>query len=480
MFPRRILLIVLPAILACDDGAAPTGPGELSPSPSHGKTLTREQMQLPTLAPGLRGYMTHAQGPAASLQAEPVSLAAKGAAGIVSDPTDLGARLDQESHGFSFAYGINESGQVAGFAAAASGSFTPDAVRWEADGTPVVLPKGSPDGQASAMDVSDAGVVVGVDNEIEPGGGFIQHAMRWNPDGSFAQLPEVPDAISHSAEAIAGDLIVGWVQLGNLETRAVRWDEQGIHLLPSVGPFTAALDVNEAGTAVGYTGPGLIPALWTPAGELRLLEMPRGDNFGFAAGINNLGEVIGTTGVNTGGNGPGPHHAVTWSPNGKVHVVPRSENTTDDFSDGTAINDAGVIAGSTVDRATGLKTAFILAQRPQDRSAAGLRGALHQRHERDPARGWVLASRVQRSHRPVDAHAAAGVHQVAPRPRAMSAIRAERARPCRRRPPPRRGGPEAWANALQSRTGASRSACASQQTAFPGSGVCGCAFSSRA
>ena len=359
MFPRRILLIVLPAILACDDGAAPTGPGELSPSPSHGKTLTREQMQLPTLAPGLRGYMTHAKGPAASLQAEPVSLAAKGAAGIVSDPTDLGARLDQESHGFSFAYGINESGQVAGFAAAASGSFTPDAVRWEADGTPVVLPKGSPDGQASAMDVSDAGVVVGVDNEIEPGGGFIQHAMRWNPDGSFAQLPEVPDAISHSAEAIAGDLIVGWVQLGNLETRAVRWDEQGIHLLPSVGPFTAALDVNEAGTAVGYTGPGLIPALWTPAGELRLLEMPRGDNFGFAAGINNLGEVIGTTGVNTGGNGPGPHHAVTWSPNGKVHVVPRSENTTDDFSDGTAINDAGVIAGSTVDRATGLKTAFI-------------------------------------------------------------------------------------------------------------------------
>ena len=223
----------------------------------------------------------------------------------------------------------------------------------------MVLPKGSPGGQAWALDVSDAGVVVGVDNEVEPGGGFVMHAMRWNPDGSFTELPLAPDAIGQSPEAIAGEVVVGWVELTNLDTRAVRWDGQGAHLLPSVGPFTAALDVNEAGTAVGYTGPGEIPALWTPAGELRLLEMPRGDNFGFATGINNLGEAVGTTGVNTGGPEIGPHHAVTWSPDGRVHVLPRSENTSEDFSDGTAINDAGVVAGSVEDRATGVKTAVI-------------------------------------------------------------------------------------------------------------------------
>jgi len=359
MFPHRLVFLVLPAFLACDHAAAPTAPAETAASLTQGKALTREQMVRPTLAPGFRSFANQSGGPTAGLLTKVVPSLAKAGPGIVSEPTDLGTRLDQTSHGFSFAYGMNESGQVAGFAAAASGSFTPDAIRWEADGTPVVLPKGSPDGQASAMDVSDAGVVVGVDNEIELGGGFVQHAVRWNPDGSVAQLPEVSGAIAHSAEAIAGNLIVGWVQLGNLETRAVRWDEQGIHLLPSVGPFTAALEVNEAGTAVGYTGPGEIPALWTPAGELRLLELPKGDNFGFATGINSLGQVVGSTGINTGGPEIGPHHAVTWSPDGRVHVIPRSENTTEDFSDGTAINDAGVIAGSAVDRTTGIKTAFI-------------------------------------------------------------------------------------------------------------------------
>jgi uncharacterized membrane protein len=185
--------------------------------------------------------------------------------------------------------------------------------------------------------------------------------MRWNPDGSFSELPLVAGAVNHAAEAIATNgVVVGWAELGNLEIRAVRWDEQGAHVLQSVGPSSAALDVNDGGTAVGYTGQSITPAAWSPSGELRMLPLPPGDNFGFAAGINNLGQVVGTTGFNTGGPEVGSHHAVLWAPDGTPTVLPKSETDDEnDFTAGVAINDAGVIAGAAEDRATSLKTAAI-------------------------------------------------------------------------------------------------------------------------
>jgi uncharacterized membrane protein len=119
--------------------------------------------------------------------------------------------------------------------------------------------------------------------------------------------------------------------------------------------------VNDAGTAVGYSGAGHPrPAVWSPSGELSFLPLPPGDNFGFAVGINNLGQVVGTTGFNTGGPEVGSHHAVLWSPDGTATVLPKSESDNEnDFTAGVAINDAGVIAGAAEDRSTGQKTAVI-------------------------------------------------------------------------------------------------------------------------
>jgi len=121
------------------------------------------------------------------------------------------------------------------------------------------------------------------------------------------------------------------------------------------------MDVNDAGTAVGYSGAGFIsPAVWSPSGELSFLPLPPGDNFGFAVGINNLGQVVGTTGFNTGGPEVGSHHAVLWSPDGTPTVLPKSESDNEnDFTAAVAINDAGVIAGAAEDRATGQKTAVV-------------------------------------------------------------------------------------------------------------------------
>jgi uncharacterized membrane protein len=353
-----LTLLLLPLMIACRSGDEPTAPVG-SDLTARRAPVSAEQMRLQAMPPGLRWFETHTHGSVVRSQVKSGSAQAPGSRRIISQPTDLGLSLGDL---FSLAYGINESGQVAGSAAAEFGPQSPDAIRWEADGTPVVLPKASEEGQAWANDVNDGGVVVGVDNEVELGGGFIMHAMRWNPDGSVSELPLAAGVVHHSAEAITtDDVVVGWGQLANTETRPIRWDAQGAHILPSQGCCSAAVDVNEAGTAVGYSGEGHIsPARWSPSGELSFLPLPPGDNFGFAVGINNLGQVVGTTGFTTGGPEVGSHHAVLWAPDGTPSVLPKSESDNEnDFTAGVAINDAGVIGGAAEDRATGQKTAVI-------------------------------------------------------------------------------------------------------------------------
>lgn len=352
------LPLLLPLMVACRNGEEPTAPIGIALT-ARSAPLSAEQLRLQAMPPGLRWFETHTHRAAVRSQVKSGSAQPPGSRKLISQPTDLGIRLGDL---FSFAYGINESGQVAGFAVAEFGPQSPDAIRWEADGTPVVLPKATEDGQAWANGVNDGGVVVGVDNEVELGGGFIMHAMRWNPDGSFSELPLATGAVHQSAEAITTDeVVVGWGELANTESRPIRWDAQGAHILPSQGCCSAAVDVNDAGTAVGYSGAGHIsPARWSPSGELSFLPLPPGDNFGFAVGINNLGQVVGTTGFNTGGPEVGSHHAVLWAPDGTPTVLPKSESDNEnDFTAGVAINDAGVIAGAAEDRATGQKTAVI-------------------------------------------------------------------------------------------------------------------------
>ncbi len=260
----------------------------------------------------------------------------------ISQPTDLDAMSPGTN---AFGLGINASGQLAGAWDLEGDSY--DAIRWKADGTPVVLHKATPYGQAFGNDLNDAGIVVGSDNEVAPGAGNILHAMRWNPDGSFAELPLAPGAVHQAAQGINNKgVIVGYMELANTSTRAVRWDGQGAHLLGTrLCCFDVARDVNDAGTAVGYVSNGFIsPARWSASGALTILSLPPGDNFGFANAINNRGQVVGLTGF---ANGPDvTHHAVVWAPDGHPSVLPFSDSRNDDdLTEALGINDEGVIGG---------------------------------------------------------------------------------------------------------------------------------------
>jgi hypothetical protein len=104
----------------------------------------------------------------------------------ISQPTDLGTTFPSNTN--SIALAINSSGQLAGWTAPAEGEQVVKAIRWDANGTPVELPKATEQGQAFASDLNDAGVVVGSDNELHPEFGWSSHAVRWNPDGSMLEL----------------------------------------------------------------------------------------------------------------------------------------------------------------------------------------------------------------------------------------------------------------------------------------------------
>jgi uncharacterized membrane protein len=334
--PSTLLAFAL-LLFACQPAEEPTAPtGNDRPARVSSRVGADQVLALAT-PPGMRRYREHARqavsrAPTAISQQLYLSLAVS-----ISDPTDLGSSFENTD---SYGNGINASGQIAGWTLSrADGPQVIHAIRWEANGAPVQLPAATLDGQAVAKDVNDAGVVVGLDGELDPQLGPGIHAVRWGADGSLSELPRVESAGEHVAEGINNSgVTVGWALFPPLdEARALRWDEQGVHVLP--GNHGVAYDVNDAGTAVGYVEtPGLRPARWSPDGTLTVLSLPEGSTFGFAMGVNNLGQVVGTAGST---NGPEEtRHAVIWEADGTPSLIPNPEN-----AEAVKINDAGIVVG---------------------------------------------------------------------------------------------------------------------------------------
>ena len=342
--------LILAAACSRDDG--PTAPDAGGAAPQAAAPGDIGDLQLLMTSPGMRWFRSHTHShrlagllrpPSAQVVIDGLDVSFSGPTDLTQGPPGLSS-LPQE---------INPSGLIAGTRTNTQGSQNSDAIRWNSNGNAVVLHKRSSDGQAWAMGLNDAGVVVGADNEVEPNLGFVLHAMRWNRDGSFAELPLAPGAVRQQAEAINNhEVIVGYAELPDLSTRAVRWDAQGAHLLANRACCYAwAGAINDSGTAVGYVSTAtMAPAKWSPSGTLTTLALPAGDNFGFANAINNRGQIVGATGFVDGPNIS--HHAVIWAADGSPSVLPLSESSQDDATAAVAINDHGIIAGLVDDPAT--------------------------------------------------------------------------------------------------------------------------------
>jgi uncharacterized membrane protein len=341
-------------VFACQTGDEPLAPGRGSPAASRRDAPAVEDLLLRATPPAMRSHRARAR---TALVRDPTAAdlqpsTSQSGSVIIGEPTDLGTSFTNTA---SFGNAVNASGQLAGWTLGlADGPQVLHAIRWEADGTPVQLPTATAEGKAVAKDLNDAGVVVGLDDDLDPQLGPRIHAVRWNSDGSSAELPRVESAEDHVAEGInTSGVVVGWALFPPFDSsKAIRWDEQGAHLL--AGDNGAAYDVNDAGTIVGYVETqGLRAARWSSSGVLTLLPLPEGATFAFAMGINNLGQIVGTAGTT---NGPDEvRHAVIWAADGTPTVLPNpagAEGST--IAEASKINDTGAVVGYVQNPALGL------------------------------------------------------------------------------------------------------------------------------
>lgn len=246
--------------------------------------------------------------------------------------------------GFAEATGftINNDGTVAG--RSFNGHVVEEAATvWDAEGNATHLPS-LPDGQVNrGYALNDAGVVVGISST--PEGTF--RAVRWD-DGEISELPRVPE----QEQLLSG---ASWINShgvisGFSGTLAVVWDEEGevnpLEQLPSPqgDVVSRAYAVNDDGWVVGAAvdkGTASHPVRWTPDGEVSALELLPGDVGGAAYGISDEGEINGYS-INT----LGAKRAVVWNAEGEITELnpggPRP-------SEGYMINDLGVVVGVTAD-----------------------------------------------------------------------------------------------------------------------------------
>ncbi len=275
--------------------------------------------------------------------------------GFAKDRTgkDHAVRWDDEGHiedlgalpGFAESTGftINNDGTVAG--RSFNGHVVEEAATvWDAEGNATRLPS-LPGGEVNrGYAINDAGVVVGISST--PDRTF--QAVRWD-DGEISELPELP-----GQEALLSG--ASWINekgeiTGFSGTSAVVWDAEGDvnELEPLASPqgpvVSRAYAINDSGYAVGAAvdkGTASHAVRWSPDGEVTELPPLPGDIGGAAYGINNDGSVNGYS-INT----LGVKRAVTWDAEGNVtELNPRGPRP----SEGYMINDLGVIVGVTADR----------------------------------------------------------------------------------------------------------------------------------
>lgn len=184
----------------------------------------------------------------------------------VTDLGTLGGNL-------SFAYGVSNSGVVAGSAALPNGDQHP--FLWQ---------------NGKMVDLGTAGGANG---------------SGQNPSGSL----RVPIVTETSRTDPQGGDFCGWGT--HRICLAGYWKDGKLTTLPTLGGNNAiGFSGNERGQIVGYAEkstpdatcaqPGKLafaPAMWSPNGEISELSLPKGDSAGWAYGVNDKGEAVGATGT---------------------------------------------------------------------------------------------------------------------------------------------------------------------------------------
>ena len=188
----------------------------------------------------------------------------------------------------SFAYAVNNLGQIVGDGGPGSGAFL-----WE-NGS--LRDLGAPPGRtwSSAYDINDSGQIVGT--TWAPG--VPARAFLWTEATGMQLLPGTLGGTRSEAQGINenGDIIGSSTLPGDTIHHAVMW-RNGAMIDLQAANFPSgtsyAWDLNDAGEVVGtYYGGGGRSFRWTAAAGMELIA-PSTEYGNEALGINNTGQIVG-------------------------------------------------------------------------------------------------------------------------------------------------------------------------------------------
>lgn len=269
------------------------------------------------------------------------SIAAPANAASLYRLTDLGA-LSANPKYSSFAYSINDRGQVVGEAGSPDGNR---AFLWSQEtgiqnlGT---LPGGSDSG---ARSINNLGQVIGTSMTLIPGG-TTSASVLWS-SGQGMQISPV-DA--------ARDINDNGQIAGQTNSTATLWTngiQQNLGKLPDAN-YSYSVAVNNNGQVVGDSGLnnefGFARAFFWSNGVMQNIGTLPGDQGSFAADLNNRGQVIGTSA------GVSSSRAFVWSQGKGMQDLGVLPGTFISFARG--INDNGQVAGYST-ATSGSSRAFI-------------------------------------------------------------------------------------------------------------------------
>jgi probable HAF family extracellular repeat protein len=245
----------------------------------------------------------------------------------------------------SVAFAVNSSDQVTG--CAANNIPDPDGL-WGVQNRAFLYQNGmlTDIGTLGGTDacgtyINDAGQIVGIsftaNNDFHT---FIYANQQMTDIGTLGGTFTSPNWVNASGQ------IVGVSNLtGDSIGHAFFWDGAAIHDLGSLSSsfgsnYSEALSVNDAGDAVGYSLASVTAyhATYWHNGTITDLGTLPGDTVSKAWGINNRGQIVGTSGT----AGIEAQHAVLWQ-NGQIYDLSHLSHTTM-ITAAFNINDQGEIA----------------------------------------------------------------------------------------------------------------------------------------
>jgi probable HAF family extracellular repeat protein len=265
---------------------------------------------------------------------------------------------------------------------------------------------GGPGTNSSAYDMNNAGWVAGAAN-LTAGGP--QHAFLWygrgplidvgtlggpNSEAGGPNLRGEGAILSETAETDPnGEDFCGFGT--HLQCLAAIWRNWRLTALPTLpgGHNAQAYGLNNFGQVVGFSEtevedstcatsiPGQVfrykPVIWEPDGAIRKLRLPHGDTVGFAFGINDAGQAVGSSGVCSNTSLPpvfaGGAHAVLWEKDGSAFDLGGLKGGVSNVAGN--INNRGEVAG-TSQLADGTVHSFVWSKAKGIRDIGSLPGAV--------------------------------------------------------------------------------------------------------